>query len=95
MRILKLSIGYVLIVCGVALGLYMGIWWALIGGIIDVVQAVKADDIVPIDLATGIAKVMCCTIVGFASAIIVIIPAGILLDSATKGTKLNGYSIRR
>lgn len=32
----KLIISLAMVVSGIAIGLYVGVWWALVGGIVDV-----------------------------------------------------------
>lgn len=57
------------VVMGAACGLYLGVWWAFIGGIVDVVCAIRSEDLDAYMLATGIAKVVFCQVIGFVAAI--------------------------
>jgi len=57
------------VVMGAACGLYLGVWWAFIGGIIDVVQAIRAEELEVQKLAIGIGKVVFCQLFAFVGAI--------------------------
>lgn len=59
--------GIAMMVVGVVAGIYFGLWWAFIGGIIDIVNALKADDIVAFDVAIGLAKIVFASVIGWAS----------------------------
>jgi hypothetical protein len=67
-------IGVVLMLAGVAFGLYAGLWWAFIGGIVDVIHAIKAPDMVALDVAIGIVKVMCAGIIGTMCGVVAVFP---------------------
>jgi len=45
-----------LIIAGVGLGVYAGLVWAFIGGIVDVIQAVKAVEVEAMAVAIGLQK---------------------------------------
>ena len=71
--------GLLLIIADLIVGLYLGVWWAFIGGIIQVIEQVRADILVPSIVALGIAKILFAGCIGMFSAIIFIIPGMILL----------------
>ena len=50
----KSIIGIVMMIAGIVLGLYLGIWWAFIGGIVQVINEIRADDLSAINVAIGI-----------------------------------------
>lgn len=60
-------IGVLVILAGIAFGLYAGLWWAFIGGIVDVVEAVKASPVDAAGVAFGIAKVFFAGLIGWAT----------------------------
>lgn len=66
----KAVLGSLLIISGIGLGLYIGIWLMFIGGIIQIINTIKSTNIIPINLAIGIAKVIFCSVGGWISAII-------------------------
>ncbi len=74
MYTLRLITGLTIIVLGIALGFYVGIWWAFIGGIVQIIQEVQADVIDALAVACGVAKVLFAgslgTVVGFVVAAI-------------------------
>jgi len=67
-------IGLLMCVLGLLVGLYVGVWWAFIGGIVDVITEIRAADMSAINIAIGIAKVMFAGFFGYLSAIVLIIP---------------------
>lgn len=75
-------LGGLMVAAGVALGLYVGVWWAFVGGIVDVVQAIRAPELVSTNLAIGIAKVMFAGMVGQLSTFALAAPGVVLIRSA-------------
>jgi hypothetical protein len=71
---MKTVIGVVMILGGIACGLYAGLWWAFIGGICDVIGAIGADELIAMDVAIGVAKVLFAGLIGWASAALLLIP---------------------
>ena len=51
-------IGILVILAGVLLGLYVGLWVCFIGGIIAVVEAFKHTPVESLDVALGIVRVV-------------------------------------
>jgi len=73
-------IGAVLILIGVLLGIYVGIWVCFIGGIIDVIQSIRAEHFETAVVAWGIAKVVFASFFGWLSAILLIIPGYVMVQ---------------
>lgn len=71
---MKIVIGLLLIVLGIALGLYVGVWVMFIGGIAQAVEAFKSTPVEALDVAIGVARVFGASLVGTASAFILILP---------------------
>lgn len=65
MIVIKYIIGGVLIAAGVALGLYVGLWWFFVGGIISIIDGVKADPTDAGMIAWGIVRVVLAQLAGF------------------------------
>ena len=78
---MKQILGILLILAGIALGLYVGVWLMFIGGIVAVITAVKAATTVPLDVAIGIARIVFAGFVGMLSAYLLIIPGVALFSS--------------
>lgn len=76
---MKAIVGVFLIVGGIVFGVWMGLWWAFVGGIVDLINAVKADEIVALDIAISIAKISCAGFIGMISACVLIIPGAAML----------------
>ena len=72
-------IGIMIMLAGIALGLYVGIGILLVGGIIDIIEGIK-HDFAAIPIAWGIAKIILATPLGWATA-------GVLWFTGLKYTK--------
>ena len=79
---MKAILGIVLMVAGAAFGLYAGLWWAFIGGIVDVISAIRAPDLIAMDVAIGVVKVIFAGVIGGVSGIVAVFPGYALLKSA-------------
>lgn len=73
-RMARVLVGTILIVAGIALGVWAGVWWALIGGIVQAVEAVKASPVDALQLAYGLARVLCAGLIGTVTAIVAVFP---------------------
>lgn len=71
-------IGGLLVLFGICFGLYIGIWWGFIGGIVSVAEALKATDVSSYEVAYGVARVFFCQILGFAAACLFVFPGMVL-----------------
>jgi len=79
---MKAALGVAMMIAGVVFGVYAGLWWAFIGGIVDVISAIRAPELVAMDVAIGVAKVMCAGVIGGVSGIIAVFPGYALFKSA-------------
>lgn len=68
---MKEILGALICLFGLALGLYLGIWVCFIGGIVQVVEAVKATPVQALGIALGLLRVACASFVGWLSGLIV------------------------
>lgn len=79
---MKAILGLALMAAGVVLGLYAGIWWAFIGGIVDVIREIRAPELDAMNVAIGIAKVLFAGLIGWVAAALALVPGYALLKSA-------------
>jgi hypothetical protein len=79
---MKKTLGILLMIAGVAFGLYAGLWWAFIGGIVDVISAIRAPDLVAMNIAIGVAKVVFAGVIGGVCGIVSVLPGYVLFKSA-------------
>lgn len=77
----KAIIGLGLILAGIVLGLYLGLWWSLIGGIVAVINQLKADHVQALPLALGIVRIVFAGAIGWLSAFVLIIPGCVTLST--------------
>ena len=68
---MKVLVGLLVILGGVALGVYVGGYLLFIGGIIQVVTACTAAEVSAVAVVWGVAKVLSATFVGSLSAFVV------------------------
>jgi len=71
---MKLWIGIGLVICGVILGIYVGIWLCFIGGIVDVITQVRAEQLQAMGVAMGVVKIVFSGFFGWLSAALFILP---------------------
>ena len=64
-------LGIFLMIAAIPLGLYVGGWWAFVGGIVSILNELKSPDVVSaLVIAWGIVKNCIASFIGWASAII-------------------------
>lgn len=83
---MKKLIGVLSIVCGIAFGAYVGGWLCFIGGIVQVIEQIRAVTLVPLEVAFGIAKVIFAGVAFGLTAMCFIIPGFKLLASSHNNT---------
>lgn len=76
---MKFWIGLTLIIVGIVAGLYFGVWWAFIGGIVQVIEQIRAPELSAMVIAVGIAKIVFAGLIGWLSAIVFIIPGHFMM----------------
>ena len=74
-------VGVLLMLAGIGLGVYVGLWWAFIGGIVQIVDAVKANPVEAMDIALGLARVVCAGFVGVVTGIVAVFPGYAMLKA--------------
>lgn len=80
---MKKVLGILLIIVGVVSGLYFALWWAFIGGIIDVIAEVRAPNINALNVAVGVAKIFFAGAIYWMVALPLVIPGYFMV--ANKG----------
>jgi cation transporter-like permease len=83
MNITKHPTFWTVLAAGIALGIYLGIWWALIGGIATVVREVRSPNLDALALACGVAKILFASAIGWLSACILVIPGVAMISAAS------------
>jgi hypothetical protein len=66
--------GIVLIMIGILVGLYMGVWVMFVGGIVQIVEQLRAEHLIVSKLAWGVIRVVLSGFVGWLSALCFIVP---------------------
>ena len=71
---MKSWVGVIMILLGIVLGLYVGIWVMFIGGIVQIIHQIQAPHIEAMQVAIGVARILCASFVGVISAMVLVIP---------------------
>ena len=77
---MKESIGLIIGLVGIALGFYVGVWLCLVGGLVDIIEQARAENLVPVIVAGGAAKVLCSSLLGRLTALPFILFSKLLLE---------------
>jgi hypothetical protein len=72
------TLGLLLMIVGVCFGVYVGVWLCFIGGIVQVITEIKAEEIVPLNIGFGIFRVVAAGFIGVMTAFFAVIPGYIL-----------------
>jgi len=74
-------IGILFIVGGILLGLWLGLWVCFIGGIVQIVEACKADPVSAFGIAFGVVRILIASLVGWITFLVcAVIGAACLID---------------
>jgi hypothetical protein len=79
---IKIIGGLLMVAAGVVAGLYVGVWWAFIGGIVDIINEIKSVEVTALNVAIGIAKVLFAGFFGWVSAALLILPGALLINKS-------------
>jgi hypothetical protein len=79
---IKIIGGLLMVAAGVVAGLYVGVWWAFIGGIVDIINEIKSVEVTALNVAIGIAKVLFAGFFGLVSAALLILPGALLINKS-------------
>jgi len=81
-------VGLIMILAGIVLGLYVGIWLCLVGGIAQIINELKnlntPEGVDGLKIAIGFARFFFTGFAGWLSAIILVIPGMSLLKKAAQ-----------
>ena len=77
---MKALIGLLLVIVGICGGIYVGVWWAFIGGIVEIIKEIRAPNLEAINIAIGIAKIVFSGAIGWICGIIFVIPGWVMLQ---------------
>ena len=77
---MKKILGWILIVGGVVLGLYVGLYVLFIGGIIGIIEELKSKDIDSMVIALDVCKLIFATPIGGLVAMLFVMPGSLIKD---------------
>ena len=79
---MKAFIGIALIIIVIIFGLWAGIWWAFIGGVVNLIEAIRAPELSTASVAVGVVKIVCSAFIGWIAAALFITPGLVVLGDA-------------
>lgn len=79
---MKVISGVLLILAGIVLGCYVGIWLMFVGGIVDVIEQVRAETLEAMAVAIGVAKILFAGFIGWLTAVVFCFPGAILIKES-------------
>jgi hypothetical protein len=80
LKTLRQVLGALLMVGSIGIGLYLGLWVCFVGGIVQIVEALKSTPIEAIGVALGLLRFFVASLVGWGSFYISLIIGRILID---------------
>lgn len=79
---MKTILGLLVIIAGIALGIYVGLWLCFVGGIIQLVDAIKAaPNVDGMEIAWGVLRIVFAGFAGMISAFVLLIPGMSMLKN--------------
>jgi len=84
-------LGLLLVVAGIAAGLYVGVYLCLVGGIVDIVEQFKAPEMEGMAIAWGVVKIVFAGAAGWLSALLLVIPGFGMLSSSSYGSRFGNF----
>lgn len=79
---MKLIFGILLVVLGIALGIYVGVWLMFVGGIVQIVKSIQAGIPDATVIAWGIVKIIFAGVVGGVSGLLCIAPGAVMIKNS-------------
>jgi len=81
---MRKAIGVTLVLCAGAIGVWVFFWWGLVGGVMQIVEQVKAPHTSALWVALGVVRVLFAGPIAVMATKLVIIPAKKVLGTRTK-----------
>lgn len=72
--------GLLLVVIGIIAGLWMGVWWAFIGGIVQIIGQVQAEHVEVFPVAFGVCRIVFSSLIGWVTCFLFIVPGLAMLS---------------
>lgn len=71
---MKSIFGVLMILAGILTALYVGVWVMFIGGIVALIESVRAEELIALDVALSVARIFFAGLVGWLSGLPLIVP---------------------
>jgi len=77
---MKILCGSLLILAGLIIGAYLGVWVMFIGGICGLIEAIRAENVDGVLVGISVLKIMLAGLVGWVAALVLVIPGACILN---------------
>jgi len=81
---MKKTLGLVMIILSIPMAFYVALWLCFIGGIVQVIEGIKASPVEAISIALGFLRIFCTSIAGWASFFLLFFPGLGLLGMSSR-----------
>ena len=82
-------LGIVIIITGICASIYLGLWILFVGGILDIVNAVRAPILIGSDIGFGVIKMIVAVFVGTICGWLSVLAGAVFLDKAKRVKRFN------
>ena len=79
---MRFTLGLFLILSGIVLGVYVGFWLCFIGGIMDIINQVRAPEVSVLAVMLGVLKICFSSFCGTVAVCFGIVPGVVILQDA-------------
>lgn len=80
MKVICKILGVLMILGGIVFGIYVGLWWAFIGGLFDIIREVRAPYMQASNILIGVLKMVGAGAIGGIATICVMFPGAALMS---------------
>ena len=75
----RFLLGVALVILGIGVGLWVGLWWSFIGGIAIIIHQIQAPHADATQVGIGVLRILFASPIGFACGFLIGIPGVLLL----------------
>lgn len=76
--------GGAMMLAGIFAGFYFGLYWAFIGGIVDVIDSLRAETLEALSFAIGVAKIVFAGVIGWVSFAVLFLVGLVFVKTAAE-----------
>jgi ABC-type maltose transport system permease subunit len=81
---MKQLLGFILLILAIPMVVYVALWLCFIGGVVQIISAIKATPVDALAFAIGLARILCTGLAGWFTFFAMLLPGFGLLLSKTR-----------